>query len=154
MKQLNKLQTTLFALGGLMMVAGIGLYVFGILSKAVSIIFLTGSVLFAAIQIAQRYTGTNITIRRLRKIMVVADVAFVVAGLFMVEDAWLVLYHQLGLDNAQTFGIDTYTSYMQYVHNNWVVALLIAVILELYSMNRISYELKKENRNTEKTLKE
>ncbi len=154
MRQLNKLQTALFAAGGLMMVAGIGLYVFGVLPGAVSIMFLAGSVLFAVIQAMQRYEGGSVTIRRLRKIMIAADAAFVVAGLLMVEDAWLVIYRQIGLGSAQTFSIETYQKYMQYVHNNWVVALLIAVILELYSMNRISYELKKENGKAEKTLKE
>lgn len=49
--------------------------------------------------------------------------------------------------------IEGHLNYMKYVNNNWVVTLLIAAIIEMYTMHRISAELRKEN-NTEKTLKE
>ena len=34
---------------------------------------------------------------------------------------------------------------MTYIHNNWVVLLLIAAIIEIYTTHRISNELKKDN---------
>ena len=37
-----------------------------------------------------------------------------------------------------------YMDYLQYVRNNWVVTLLVAAILQLYSTHRISRELDKE----------
>ena len=38
-----------------------------------------------------------------------------------------------------------YLNYIQYVYNKWVLLLLIAAILELYSTHRIASELKKED---------
>lgn len=154
MRQLNKVQTILYILGGIMMVAGVGLYVFAVAPKVVSIIFLTGTVLFAAMQIAQCYEGTSLTLKRLRSIMTLADVAFIIAGLLMFENAWHLLFQATVWHNHDVMNFEAYESYMKYVNNKWVVALLVAAVLELYSMNRISYELKKEERKTEKNIKE
>jgi len=38
----------------------------------------------------------------------------------------------------------SHISYLQYVYNKWVVTLLIAAILQLYTTHRISQELEKE----------
>ena len=38
-----------------------------------------------------------------------------------------------------------YETYITYFYNKWVVFLLIAALLELYTTHRISHELKKEN---------
>ena len=126
------------------MVAGVGLYVFGIVPKVVSIVFLAGTILFATMQMAQRYEGTALTLKRLRSIMTVADVAFVIAGLLMFENAWHLLFQATVWHEHDVMNFEAYESYMRYVDNKWVVALLIAAVLELYSMNRISYELKKQ----------
>ena len=37
------------------------------------------------------------------------------------------------------------SAYLTYVYNKWVVFLLIAAILELYTAHRISNELKKQD---------
>ena len=126
------------------MVAGVGLYVFGIVPKVVSIVFLAGTILFATMQMAQRYEGTALTLKRLRSIMTVADVAFVIAGLLMFENAWHLLFQATVWHEHDVMNFEAYESYMRYVDNKWVVPLLIAAVLELYSMNRISYELKKQ----------
>jgi len=34
--------------------------------------------------------------------------------------------------------------YIEYVYNKWVIVLLVAAILQLYSMHRIGHELEKE----------
>lgn len=105
-------------------------------------------------QMIQTYKGTSITIRRLRTIMVIADVAFIVSGLLMFEDGWHLLYRQIVYGSGDVPSISMHIKYLKYINNNWVVALLIAAILEMYSMNRISSELKKETRNAEKNIKE
>lgn len=119
------------------MVVGVGLYVFGLLPFFSSLCFLFGSILFAWMQALQRYDGQNITIRRLRRIMLVADFCFVLSGLLMAEQTYQVLFRQM----VTTAG--GYTAYVQLVWNNWVVALLIGAVLEIYTMHRISHELKK-----------
>ena len=66
--------------------------------------------------------------------MTFADIFFVLAGMLMV-------------DNANLWLKDSFTSsitYFNLVYNKWVLLLLAAAILEMYSMHRIASELKKE----------
>jgi len=41
------------------------------------------------------------------------------------------------------FGL-SYITYIEYVYNKWVIVLLIAAMLQLYSMHRLGSELEKE----------
>ena len=82
-------------------------------------------------QMQQRYEGQNFTIRRLRRIMLLSDVLFLVAALLMFASKG----NFLGL---------SYITYIEYVYNKWVIVLLIAALLQLYSMHRIGSELEKE----------
>ena len=129
MRQLSKTETCLLLLGGLLMVVGAGASMF--LQSWASYVFAPGALLFVAMQLRQRYEGNNITIRRLRHIMIVSDVLFLVAALLMFANQ----SNFLGLD---------YLSYIKYVHNNWIVVLLVAAILQLYSSHRIANELEKD----------
>ena len=129
MRQLSKTETILFLLGGLLMVVGAGASMF--LQSWASYVFAPGALLFVAMQLRQRYDGNNFTIRRLRHIMIVSDVLFLVAALLMFANQ----SNFLGLD---------YLSYIKYVHNNWIVVLLVAAILQLYSSHRIANELEKD----------
>ena len=76
--------------------------------------------------------------RRLRRIQFFALACFVCAGVFMVEDC----YHLLKPWFAQS--ISGYANYVNIFHNNWVVALLIGALLEMYTTHRIGHELRKE----------
>ena len=129
MRQLSKTETILFLLGGLLMVVGAGASMF--LQSWASYVFAPGALLFVAMQLRQRYEGSNFTIRRLRHIMIISDVLFLVAALLMFANQ----SNFLGLD---------YLSYIKYVHNNWIVVLLVAAILQLYSSHRIANELEKD----------
>ena len=116
------------------MVIGAGCFVFMFAQQIVCWIYLLGALLFAAMQVNQAYEGQNPTIKRLKKIMTFADIFFVLAGLLMVDSAnmWL----------RDSFS-DTVT-YFNLIYNKWVMLLLAAAILEMYSMHRIASELKKE----------
>jgi hypothetical protein len=138
MKQLSKNQSILFFVASVLMVVGAGMYVFGV-QKVAPWIFAIGAFTFAALQMQQRYDGKNPVIRRLRRIMLMADVCFMLSAVFMVENGYNFL-----LPTFCKSGIDGYNAYLLYIHNNWVVLLLIAAILELYSTHRISNELEKE----------
>ncbi|MBQ9656327.1 MAG: hypothetical protein IJV38_09965 [Prevotella sp.] len=129
MEQLSKWETLLMLLGGLLMVAGSGASLF--LQSWAPYLFAPGAVLFAAVQMRQRYNGRNFVIRRLRRMVLVSDVLFLVAALLMLAGQ----SNFLGLD---------YLSYIKYVHNNWIVVLLVAAILQLYTSHRIANELEKE----------
>ena len=129
MRQLSRLETLLLLLGGLLMVIGSGASIF--LQSWAPYVFAPGALLFAAMQMRQRYEGTNFTIRRLRRIMLISDVLFLIAALMMFAN------------QANFFGMD-FLLYIKYVHNNWIVILLVAAILQLYTSHRIANELEKE----------
>lgn len=130
MRQLNKVESLLLLLGGLLMVTGSGARIF--LQSWAPYVFAPGALLFAAMQMRQRYDGRNITIRRLRRIMLISDVLFLLAALMMFAN------------QANFFGMD-FLLYIKYVHNNWIIILLVAAILQLYTSHRIANELEKES---------
>lgn len=132
MRELNKLQTAIFLLGGFLMAVGAGITLLG--WGSAPYIFAIGAVGFSSMQMLQRYEGQNFTIRRLRRMMLISDVLFLVAALLMFASKG----NFLGL---------SYITYIEYVYNKWVVVLLIAALLQLYSMHRIGSELEKEAKN-------
>jgi len=81
MRQLSKVESIIFLIGGLLMVIGAGtsLLAWG----AAPYVFALGALCFAAMQMKQRYDGQNVTIRRLRRMMLISDVLFLVSALLM-----------------------------------------------------------------------
>ena len=70
------------------MVIGAGLYAFLLIQPIACWLMLAGAVAFSLMQSRQRYLGTSLSIRRLRKIMSLAGWGFILAGFFMVEDSY------------------------------------------------------------------
>ena len=128
MRPLSNIETAILLIGGLLMVAGAGALLF--LQSWAPWIYAPGALMFAAMQLRQRYEGNVFTIRRLRRIIILSDVLFLVAALLMFANQ----SNFLGLD---------YFTYIKYVHNNWVVVLLVAAILQLYASHRMASELEK-----------
>lgn len=120
--------------GGLLMVVGAGCYVFMLAQPIVCWVFLLGTILFASMQCMQSYEGNDVTVKRLKRIMTLADLFFVLAGLLMVDTTFQFLR------GAFSNVID----YYQMVYNKWVVLLLIAAVLEVYTTHRISHILGKQ----------
>lgn len=129
MKPLSKLQNAILAIGALLMLAGAAMGMF--LKDVAPYIFAVGAVAFVAMQVQQRYEGDNFTIQRLRRIMLMSDVLLILAAALMFADY------------GNPFGLDQLT-WLNYIHNNWVVVLLIAAVLQLYTVLRIDAELQKE----------
>ena len=129
MRELNKMQTAIFLFGGILMAVGAGTTLLG--WGSAPYIFAIGALGFSSMQMQQRYEGQNFTIRRLRRMMLLSDVLFLVAALLMFASKG----NFLGL---------SYITYIEYVYNKWVIVLLIAALLQLYSMHRIGSELEKE----------
>ena len=92
-------------------------------------LFAAGALAYTSMQMQQSYEGRNFTVRRLRRIMLFSDFLLLLTAALMFISRW----PQLG-------GLDWLT-YVNYVHNNWVVTLLIAAILQLYTTYRIDREL-------------
>lgn len=131
MRQLSKSESYVMLLGGLLMVVGAGANV--LFCSWAPYVFAPGCLLFVAMQLRQRYEGKDFTIRRLRRIQIISDVLFLLAGLLMIA-------------NQSNFLSIDQLSYVKYVHNNWVVVLLMAAVLQLYTSHRIASELDKDTK--------
>lgn len=129
MRRLNSFQNAICLLGALLMVVGAGMSMLA--WKYAPYVFAVGALAFVSMQFLQRYDGTNVVIRRLRRMMLISDFLFLLSALLMIANTG----NFLGLD---------YITYIEYVYNKWVITLLIAAILQLYSTHRISQELDKE----------
>jgi hypothetical protein len=129
MKQLNNWQNAIFLIGATLMVVGAGASLLN--WAAAPYIFALGALGFASMQMLQRYEGSNFVIRRLRRIMLLSDILFMVSAVLMFAN------------QANVFPIDHIT-YLQFIYNKWVVTLLIAAILQLYTTHRIGQELDRE----------
>ncbi|MBQ3752074.1 MAG: hypothetical protein II864_00845 [Prevotella sp.] len=129
MRQLNNWQNAIFLVGALLMVVGAGASL--LQWSAAPYVFALGALGFASMQMLQRYEGSNFVIRRLRRIMLLSDVLFLVSAVLMFAS------------QENVFGL-SHITYLQYVYNKWVVTLLIAAILQLYTTHRIGNELEKE----------
>ena len=138
MKKLNKIESILFMLGGMLMVTGIGCYVFMLAPSVTCWIALTGSILFSTLHMMQAYEGSLLAIKRLKRILNIADLLFVVAGILIVDSTY----------NFLRPAFENQESYITYVYNKWVLLLLIAAILEVYATHRIDYLLKKQGKDT------
>ena len=80
------------------------------------ILYTIGAVMFAYVQVMTRYDGKNLIVRRLRRQQILGAVLLVFAGVLMFVTK----------------------------HNEWVLCLTVAAILELYTAFRIPSELEKE----------
>jgi len=129
MRQLSKWESAVLLAGGLLMVVGSGCYI--LLQSWAAYLFCVGALLFVTMQARQRYEGRQFVVRRLRRILLLSDVLFLLAGLLMIAN------------ESDFLGLD-FLVYLKYVHNNWVMVLLIAAILQLYAGHRIANELEKE----------
>ena len=137
MRKLNKVQTIVFLAGALLMVIGAGASLLA--WKGAPFVFAVGALAFASMQLLQRYEGNNFVIRRLRRMMILSDVLFLLSALLM--------FASMG----NVFGI-SHIDYITYIYNKWVLTLLIAALLQLYSIHRIDRELAKETNSSSKKL--
>lgn len=127
MTRLNSWQNMLFICGAVLMLIGAGTSL--LRWDAAPWLFAAGALAYTSMQMLQRYEGRNFTVRRLRRIMLFSDFLLLLTAVLMFVSRW----PQLG-------GLDWLT-YVNYVHNNWVITLLLAAILQLYSTYRIDKEL-------------
>lgn len=124
MKQLNKFQNAVFMAGAVLLLAGAASYWF--LGRTAVYIYIIGVLMFAFMQVQQRYTGQNPTIRRLRKIQLYGAASLVLTGILLLLN---------------------YSYYMgYYFRNEWVVTLAIGAFMEVYTSFRIPDELAKDEK--------
>lgn len=133
MKKLTPFQSILFLAGGLLMVLGAGCFSLMWHQRLFCWVFLAGTVLFTMMQLMQTYEGKKPSVKRLRNIQAFADLLFILSGLLMIDNAYGFLRPMFG---------NVY-DYINLVYNKWVLPLLIAALLEVYTTHRLSSELEK-----------
>ena len=110
----------MYVSGGILLLLGCCSYITG--WKASPYVYGIGAVLFAVPQLLDRYEGANFIIRRLRRQQILGALLLMMTTFFMVF----------------------------FEHNEWILCLTIAAVLELYTSFRISAEEKKEQQNGER----
>lgn len=123
MKELNKWQSVLQAVGALLVLVGSATYITG--WRGAFYLFGIGVVGFVSMQVLAGYDGDNLIVRRLRRQQLCGAFCMVLAVVAMAMQTF-----RLGF--AQT--------------NEWIVCLTISALLELYTAFRIPAELEKEKR--------
>lgn len=122
MKELTPLQNGVMMMGGVLVIFGAAIYMF--LPITGFIAFAMGSLAFSYMQLLQRYDGHSFVIRRLRRQQLLGAVAILIAACLMAMQTF-------------RFGFA--------LRNEWVVALTIGCVLELYTAFRLPMELDKDN---------
>lgn len=115
------MKQVLYYIGGTLLVVGAVLPL--IVPVVAPYVFGVGALLFAPCQITDRYEGSNLVIRRLRRQQVLGALLLVVAAIMMFMWQWQISPFRGG---------------------EWKIALLVAVLLEAYTVFRIDAEMKKE----------
>lgn len=115
------MKAVLFKTGGILIVIGAVLPIF--LPDVAPFVFTVGALLFAPIQINDIYEGKNLIIRRLRRQQVFGAMMLLVTATLML---------------TQHFDLPPFRG------AEWEITLLIAVVLEVYTVFRIDHEQQKE----------
>ena len=122
MRELTPLQNLCFRIGAVLMLIGAAAF---ILSPMVGMcVYGIGTLMFSLMQIKTEYLGREITLIRLRRQQLLACCCFVLALVMM---------------SMQVHGWGPFR------RQEWVVALTIGCVLELYTSFRIPQELKKQS---------
>ncbi len=121
MKQLSFIQSVVMMGGGVALLLGAVLYIKFPVTGFV--LFAVGALCFGCMQMLQQYEGHNFVINRLRRQQMLGALALMVA-------AGLMCMHTFRVGFAQG--------------NEWVVAMAVGCVLELYTALRLPVELEKE----------
>lgn len=120
MKKLNNWQNILFQSGGLLLLAGAVMPMFGAAAQG-SFVLLIGALLFGSMQLLASYEGQDTIVRRLRRQQVIGALLLIVAG---------------GLAVAHTINIGHIGS------GEWKLCLAVAAVMEIYTAFRLPNALK------------
>ena len=99
--------STLMIIGALLLLGGAALMITG--WTLAPYLFCVGALLFAAMQMTDRYEGQDITVKRLRRQQLIGSLMLLVTGVLMFVER----------------------------HNGWIVTLTIAAVIQLYTAFRM-----------------
>ena len=122
MNKLKDWQVMMMSAGMIFVLIGVGCYFFH--RWAAYVVYGVGVLMFVPMQLMQRYEGSNFILRRLRRMQIISDVLFLLTGMLMYLNGKFILN--------------------MYIRNEWMLALTVATILQLYTAFRIPAELDKD----------
>jgi hypothetical protein len=122
MNKLKDWQVMMMSAGMILVLIGVGCYFFH--QWAAYVVYGVGVLMFVPMQLMQRYEGSNFILRRLRRMQIISDVLFLLTGMLMYLNGKFILN--------------------MYIRNEWMLALTVATILQLYTAFRIPAELDKD----------
>lgn len=123
MKPLTPLQNLLYAIGGLLLVAGAVLPLVTAHMKWPFLVFAAGTALFTPMQVKDRYGGDNFVVKRLRRQQLAGAALLVVTALLM---------------------LTRWQQWPPFRADEWKISLAIAAVFEAYTAFRIPAERQKE----------
>lgn len=132
MKKLNKLQNLIYYIGGILLVIGAILPMFGTYRIFAPHIYTLGAVMFSTIQFMCGYEGRDLTVRRLRRQQIMGATLLLLAGVMM----FMSLY-QNGPFQA----------------DEWKLALVIGSVFEVYTALRLPSAYEKSLRQEQQPPK-
>lgn len=129
----NRLIESFTTVGGILLIAGAAVYITG--WDYAPYFYLAGSLMFASGQFADRYTGTDRIVKRLRRQQVLGAVFLLLTAALMFSEP---LHNRLLAD--MNMG-GKFRSFLLEItrKNNWIVTLTIGAVFELYSAFRLDH---------------
>ena len=130
-KKESRLIESFTTVGGILLLVGAAVFITG--WEYSPYFYLVGSLMFACGQFADRYTGDDPIVKRLRFQQVLGAVFLLLtAALMFAED-----YHDVLVQNANAGSSIRSILLILTRRNNWIVALSIGTVFELYSSFRL-----------------
>lgn len=129
----NRLIESFTTVGGVLLLFGAAVFITG--WDYAPFIYLAGSLMFAAGQFADRYTGDDKIIKRLRFQQVLGACFLLLTAALMSADG---IHSMLLTDNTMAPGLRSFLLGLTR-KNNWIVTLSIGAVFELYSSFRLDH---------------
>lgn len=135
MKKLNTWQNLVFQVGGLLVLVGACLPLFGLEDEG-SFILLVGALAFGSMQCLAGYGGRDSIVRRLRRQQIFGALLLIVAGV-------LAVIHTINVGALHTGLSLPHTKIISHIGSGeWKICLAIAAVLEIYTAFRIPAALR------------
>lgn len=134
----NRLIESFTTVGGVLLVLGTAVYITG--WEYSPYFYLAGSVMFASGQFADRYTGNDPIVKRLRFQQVLGAIFLLLTAALMFSAP---LHNRLVADMGMGGKMRSFLLEITR-KNNWILTLTIGAVFELYTAFRLDHISKKE----------
>lgn len=140
MNKENRLIESFTTVGGLLLLFGAAVFITG--WEYAPYLYLAGSVLFASGQFADRYTGDDRIMKRLRAQQVVGAVFLLFTAALMFSEG---IHDRVLTDSGMNENLRSFILALTR-RNNWIITLSIGAVFELYSSFRMDHISKQTER--------